>query len=118
MVLHFLFDLNNIKLQLQYKKSSIKYTTVIFLAASDEYHLIENETNTDNYTEVNKQHLSLQNTYSPDLGVPNVCKLELNREKIARAMFYIVAISHGIWQVRFISIIWSDISTYVDITHM
>ena len=74
--------------------------------------MIENETNTDNYTEVNKQHLSLQNTYSPDLGVPNVCKLELNREKIARAMFYIVAISHGIWQVRFISIIWCNISTY------
>ena len=58
------------------------------------------ETEEDIQIEDHNRYPELHKAYDGhDLGFQRECELEKNRATIARAMFYLIGLSHGIWQV-------------------
>ena len=61
---------------------------------------MEKETDEDIHIEDHNRYPELHKAYDgDDLGFQRECELEKNRATIARAIFYLIGLSHGIWQV-------------------
>ena len=61
---------------------------------------MEKETDEDIHIEDYNRYPELHKAYDDDdLGFQRECELEKNRATIARVIFYLIGLSHGIWQV-------------------
>ena len=61
---------------------------------------MEKETDEDIQIEDHNRYPESHKAYDGhDLGFQRECELEKNRATIARAIFYLIGLSHGIWQV-------------------
>ena len=61
---------------------------------------MEKETDEDILVEDDNRHPEVHKADDGhDLGFQRECELEKNRETIARSIFYLIGLSHGIWQV-------------------
>ena len=81
---------------------------------------MEKVTDEDIQIEDHNRYPELYKAYDGhDLGFQRECELEKNRATIARAIFYLIGLSHGIWQVYiYHSFLILDICTFIVPTYL